>query len=68
MEAFTSSLNEVGENPKNGRKASKHKDFSKSPVFSDSENHTSNNEVLSTVAIPMGGYADVPATVTTGIT
>ncbi len=62
------SLNEVGENPKNGRKASKHKDISKSSVFCDSKIHTSNNEVLSTVAIPIGDYVDVPATVTMVIT
>jgi hypothetical protein len=61
------SLNEAGENPKKGRKANKHEDFPKSPVFGDSENHTSNNEVLSTVAIPMGDFGDVPATVSTDI-
>ena len=59
------SLNEVGENPKKCRKTNKHKDFSKSPVFCDSENHTSNNEVLSTVAIPSVNGGDVPVTITT---
>lgn len=58
------SIIEVGEEPKTARKANASKGFEKLEGFTNSENHTSNNEVLSTVAIPMGesGLPDVGVT------
>lgn len=45
---------EAGESDKTGCKPNAHAGFKESTDFSNSENHTSNNEVLSTVAIPIG--------------
>lgn len=62
---FPTSINEAGEKPKNGHKANKDKVLRESSDLRNSENHTSNIEVLSTVAIPSVNGGDVPATTTT---
>ncbi len=46
------SITEAGEKPKNARKANASKGLEKTSDFSNSVIHTSNTEVLSTVAIP----------------
>lgn len=51
------SKNEAGGKSKTGRKASNGAVFRKASALGDSEKHTSNNEVLSTVAIPTGDLA-----------